>query len=147
MSRLIVLIVLAGLAYRVTTPDERAKYFQTAAALWEELHDRAIRMFPVCEPFEAALRARTPRAILIPILVWLNAAIFVCMLFGAGSFGDPKTLLSWGGSIGTRTTNGEWWRLVTALFVHAGLLSLLADMAGLVQVGFLLERLIGPVTS
>ena len=53
--------------------------------------------------------------------------------------------LLWGGSIGPRTTNGEWWRLVTSLFVHPGFLHLVANMLGLLQLGLLLERLVGRV--
>jgi rhomboid protease GluP len=65
------------------------------------------------------------------------------MLFGAGALGDPQTLVGWGGSLGPRTTNGEWWRLVTSMFVHSGLLQLLINVGSLVSIGFILERLVG----
>ena len=58
---------------------------------------------------------------------------------------DPETLVAWGASVGPRTTHGEWWRLLTSLFVHGGLLHLLTDLIGLVMVGLLLERLAGPL--
>ena len=67
------------------------------------------------------------------------------MLMGPGSLSDPETILSWGGSIGTRTANGEWWRLATAMFVHAGFLHMLANVAGLVQIGLITERFFGLV--
>ena len=67
------------------------------------------------------------------------------MLVGSGSFDDPATLVGWGGSIATRTTNGEWWRLLTMTFVHAGLLHLLVEVGALVSVGLVLERLLGPL--
>jgi membrane associated rhomboid family serine protease len=62
---------------------------------------------------------------------------------GSGEMSDPQTLVNGGGSVGVRTTNGEWWRLCTAMFVHAGLVHLIAEIAGLVQVGLLVERLVG----
>jgi rhomboid protease GluP len=68
------------------------------------------------------------------------------MLFGSGSFGDPDTLVAWGGNFGPRTTNGEWGRLLVSMFVHAGFLHLVLTMAGLVQAGLIVERLVGYVT-
>jgi rhomboid protease GluP len=67
------------------------------------------------------------------------------MALGSGPLGDPETLVGWGASFGPRTTNWEWWRLVTALFVHSSLIHLLANIAGLVQAGLIVERLVGPL--
>src|SRR6202035_2476066 len=61
---------------------------------------------------------------------------------GAGALSDPQTLVGWGASFGPRTTNGEWWRLVTSMFVHSGMLQLLVNVGGLVSIGFMLERLV-----
>jgi len=54
--------------------------------------------------------------------------------------------VSWGASYGPRTTNGEWWRLVTSTFVHPGFLALAVNLAALISVGLVLERLVGHVT-
>src|SRR5215510_11248376 len=56
----------------------------------------------------------------------------------------PETLVRWGANYGPSTTNGQWWRLVTAMFVHGGMVSLPINLAALVQLGVILERLIGP---
>ncbi len=52
---------------------------------------------------------------------------------------------AWGGSFGPRTTNGEWWRLVTSIFIHGSVLQFLVNLAALAQVGVLLERLVGRI--
>src|SRR5262249_39863105 len=56
---------------------------------------------------------------------------------------NPDTLLGWGASLGPRTTNGEWWRLLTSAFVHTSLFGLLVNAAVVVQLGVILERLAG----
>jgi rhomboid protease GluP len=43
-------------------------------------------------------------------------------------------------------THGEWWRLITALFVHFGIIHLLFNMWALAAFGALSERLLG-ITS
>jgi membrane associated rhomboid family serine protease len=96
--------------------------------------------------FRDALRERGPRAIVTPALAALNVGVFFYMAFYAsGPIADQKTLIEWGASFGPRTTNGEWWRIVTAMFLHAGFFHLLVNVAGLVQTGLIVERLLGPL--
>jgi rhomboid protease GluP len=80
-----------------------------------------------------------------PALLALFVAIYFLMHVRGSSLQGNQLLLDWGGSIGPRTTNGEWWRLATAIFVHWGLLHVMANVAGLIVVGRLMERLVGPV--
>ena len=145
MMFLIVLIVIAGVALRAMSAEERVRLGQTGLAAIREARDVLAERRRQPEPFRDALRARTRWAVVTPALVVLNMAIFVRMLFDGGALGDPATLVLWGGSIGPRTTNGEWWRLVTSLFVHTGFLHLVVNMLGLLQAGLLLERLVGRV--
>jgi membrane associated rhomboid family serine protease len=137
------LCVALYFAYRSTTADERGHYARYVFAVVREARQRTAHGRSQ-EPFHEALRARTPRTIVTPVLVALYAIVFSCMLVGAGSLSDPETLTSWGGNFGPRTTNGEWWRLVATTFVHVGVLHLLVNVAGLFQLGLVLERLVGP---
>lgn len=140
---ILLILVLLGAGYYFTTPAERVRLVQGARRAILRAWDLINRFFPESGPFADALCERTRWPIVTPALVAINAAIFVVMLFGAGAFGDPETLIRWGGNFGPRTTNGEWGRLVTALFVHSGILHLLANVAGLVQIGLIMERLFG----
>ena len=137
---LLILVVLATLAYRTTTAEDRehfvAEVVRPAAA-------RLDRVMFAIEPFRAMLRARTPRLVATPVLAGLHVLMFLAMLFGTGSFGAPPTLIEWGANYGPRTTTGEWWRLFTAIFVTGGFFDLLLLLIGLVQVAELLERLLG----
>lgn len=92
--------------------------------------------------------ARVP--VLTFALVGLNLALWVAAAaIGPGGWlrqllePDPHALLLLGGKQGAAIQSGEYWRLVTTLFLHVGLLHLLVDMWGLLQVGALAELLYG----
>ncbi|PWT86693.1 MAG: hypothetical protein C5B57_00600 [Blastocatellia bacterium] len=131
------------LAYRATPQEEQARLLRIVEGMGRRIKDEAAQNRRACEPFNNALRARTRWVLLTPSLVTLNVTIFVFMFFASGALTEPTSLVAWGGNLGPRTTNAEWWRLVTALFVHAGLLHLVATTIGLVPVGIILERLVG----
>jgi len=137
------LAVLAGFALYVMTPQERTRLLGRGLQTVRSAKEVTVAVHAAHDPFHDALRARTAWPVVTPAIVLVNVVVFVRMLFGDGSLSDPETLLAWGGNFGPRTTNGEWWRLMTSLFVHAGPLHLLADIAGLVLLGAMLERLVG----
>lgn len=139
---ILAVLVVCGVAFYLMTSEERVRVIRAALGVMWQVKDAA-QGGPDWELFRAALLARTRWVVVTPALVVLNATIFGFMLFGAGAPSDPETLVGWGGNFGPRTTNGEWWRLVTPLFVHSGMLHLLANVAGLVSLGVILERLVG----
>ena len=143
MNIIILLAVFAGLAYRITTPEDRARYVDLAMGHVRRLKVAAAEPGPEYDAFRGALRARSRHVFVTPAIVAINVMVVGGMLFGAGAVSEPATLVAWGASLGTRTTNGEWWRLVTSTFVHTGTLHLLVDVAVLIQLGTVLERLAG----
>jgi membrane associated rhomboid family serine protease len=138
-------LFVIGIAWYVMNPEERTRFIQVALATIRRVITEATRHRPELDPFHEALRARTRRVVVTPAIVAAITAIFVLRLFAAGSLNDPEALISWGASVGPRTSNGEWWRLATTTLVHAGLLHLLVNIIGLTQLGLILERLIGPL--
>jgi membrane associated rhomboid family serine protease len=143
---LIVLAVAAAIAYRVSTPDERKRFYAVARESFAEAKASAARPRPAYNAFRAALRARMRFVLVTPAIVCVATALFGGMLLDGTAIGSPDTLVAWGASVGTRTTDGEWWRLATSAFAHDGILPLVVDLAVLIQLGLILERLVGRLT-
>jgi rhomboid protease GluP len=80
-----------------------------------------------------------------PVLVGLNGAVFVAMALAGANLLNPDvpTLLRWGANAGLLTLGGQWWRLLTSMFLHIGLIHLAFNMAVLWGIGRFLERLLG----
>jgi len=143
MGTLIFLVVVAVLAYRCSTSEDRERLLGRFVTNLRATKDTAEHLRSQGEPYRQALRERMPRVVATPVLMALNVLVFILMLRGTGTLADPDTLIGWGGSVGPRTTNGEWWRLVTSMFVHAGFGSLVVNLLGLAHAGRTLERMVG----
>lgn len=67
-----------------------------------------------------------PKPWLTYALIGLNLVIWIAMV-GTGVHAYEPTatsLLEWGGNLGLLTASGQWWRLLTAMFLHAGFIHL-----------------------
>ena len=137
------LLVVGGFAVYAMHPEERARVAGGALRILGDAWGAFRTQRGVSDPFCDALDGRTRAPFLTWTVVFLNLAIFVLMLAGPGRLGDPATLVNWGGSIAPLTTNAQWWRLLTAPFVHAGVLQLVVDMAALWEAAILVERMLG----
>jgi len=95
-------------------------------------------------------RRRRPAWTIAPatyVLIGINCAVFIAMLLARVSplNPDPDQLLQhWGANnAGAVLCLGEWWRIVTAMFVHVGILHLATNMWCLWNLGLLAEPLMG----
>jgi membrane associated rhomboid family serine protease len=140
---LVFVLVVLGLVLRGMSPEERVRLGKAMLASLVFVKDAIAKPPSGGESFYAALNARTKWALVTPAIVATYAIAFALSVMGSGDLADPQTLVDWGANIGVRTTNGQWWRLVTATFVHVGVVHLIAEIVGLVQVGLLVERLVG----
>jgi membrane associated rhomboid family serine protease len=140
------LAVVGFVAYRVTSPEQREQVFAIAIEHLRHLRIAVTEPGPEYEAFRDALRARTLHLIVIPAIVLISAQLFLAMRFGSTATSEPAMLVGWGASLGTLTTNGGWWRLVTSTFVYTSTLHLALSLAALIQVGRILERVVGRLT-
>jgi len=81
-------------------------------------------------------------------LVGINLAVFIGMALSGASVMGPEgeTLLAWGANFGPYTLGGQWWRLLTSVFVHIGFLHLAFNLWCLWSLGEMAERLYGHAT-
>jgi len=82
------------------------------------------------------------------LLVGINCAVYVAMALRGVSMWSPTVdqLMNWGADrAGNVLVYGEWWRIVTAMFVHAGFIHIATNMWCLWNLGLLAEPLMGLV--
>ena len=80
------------------------------------------------------------------VLVGINCAVFLYMLWRGVSpmSPTPEQLLYFGADKADNVLIlGEWWRIVTAMFVHVGIIHLATNMWCLWNLGLLAEPLMG----
>jgi membrane associated rhomboid family serine protease len=101
---------------------------------WSAIRDFNVRLQAVSGP---------PR--ITAVIVAINIAVFVAMAIVTKKLGNftLQELLAWGANFGPLTVNGQWWRTLTALFVHFSFLHLALNMWALWNIGRLSERLFG----
>jgi rhomboid protease GluP len=85
--------------------------------------------------------------LITPILVNLNILVFILMaIMGINILmPDNESLLNWGANFRPLTLDGQWWRLITNIFLHIGIIHLLLNMYALVYIGLLLEPHLGKI--
>jgi rhomboid protease GluP len=98
------------------------------------------------------VRRRGADAAFTKVLFGINVAVFAAMalatISATGNLAglidpDAQQLYHWGANFGPSTINGQWWRLLTCLFIHVGVIHLAVNMWCLWSLGSLAESLFG----
>lgn len=76
------------------------------------------------------------------LLVIVNVIMFVILELNGGST-DIENLISSGAKYNPAMIEGEWWRLISSMFLHIGLLHLFMNMLALYYLGLTVERIYG----
>jgi membrane associated rhomboid family serine protease/Tfp pilus assembly protein PilF len=90
-------------------------------------------------------RRSEPAIGLTQIIFGINAAVFLGMALAGSTIMEFSTAESirWGANAGALTFSGEWWRLLTNIFVHGGIIHIAFNMWCLWNLGQLCESLYG----
>jgi membrane associated rhomboid family serine protease/Flp pilus assembly protein TadD len=79
------------------------------------------------------------------VLVGANVMVFVAMVLASGPSLDfpGRVMVHFGANFGPYTLSGDWWRLLTYMFLHGGLMHIAFNMWCLWDLGALCESLYG----
>ncbi|HEY1495521.1 MAG TPA: rhomboid family intramembrane serine protease, partial [Candidatus Solibacter sp.] len=90
-------------------------------------------------------RGSTPTITLTQVLLGANVAVFIAMVAASGAAVDfpGQTLFHFGSNFGPYTLSGDWWRLITYMFLHGGVMHIAFNMWCLWDLGQLCESLYG----
>lgn len=76
------------------------------------------------------------------LLIGINIALFLLLEMAGGST-DIPTLIAFGAKFNPLIILGEWWRIITSMFLHIGLVHLFMNMLALYYLGTVVERIYG----
>lgn len=95
--------------------------------------------------FAEQLRALAPRTWVTWAIVALNVAAWLGTLAAGADPLQPTAmqLLALGGNTASEVQQGQWWRLLTAAFLHIGAMHLAMNMLGLLLIAPTVERIYG----
>jgi rhomboid protease GluP len=72
-------------------------------------------------------------------LTLVNVLVFGIMVL----CGVSDELIQWGGNYGPAILSNQWWRLLTCMFLHGGILHILCNGYALFHLGAVVERMLG----
>lgn len=76
------------------------------------------------------------------VLIVINLTLFAVMEW-KGNSTSALTLIEFGAKYNPAILEGEWWRIVTSMFLHIGIVHLLMNMLALFYLGIAVEKIYG----
>ena len=91
------------------------------------------------------MRSQSSSMAVTQAIFGINVAVFVAMVLAGVSLTEPTLgqLWHWGANYGPLTIGGQWWRLLTCVFVHIGIIHIAFNMWCLWNLGKLAESVYG----
>lgn len=81
---------------------------------------------------------------LIWVLIIINIIMFILLELNGGSI-NIETLITNGAKYNPAIVDGEWWRIVSSMFLHIGAIHLLMNMIAVYYLGTAVEKIYGSI--
>jgi membrane associated rhomboid family serine protease len=83
--------------------------------------------------------------VIVPSLFYINLLFYLVISVIDMNFLFPRqdTIIKFGANANFLTLDGQWWRMITCMFLHYGPLHLFSNMYALTRMGYVLENFIG----
>lgn len=117
----------------------------------DELHAQTLQVFEEetkrIEEVNKAMNLNNGNMYATYAIIAINVLIFILMVLDGAGLMTPNGIvhLKWGSNFKTLTQSGDWWRLITCVFIHFGIIHLALNMYALFSVGVYLEPMLGKV--
>lgn len=124
-----------------------APEFNFPESEWE-LEQETIRLNKKLQEVEKKQREETEsiffhgKPFFLYFFLAVNFAMFYLLEVNGGST-SPATLIEFGAKYNPAIMEGEWWRIITSMFLHVGFLHLFMNMLALFYLGMAVERIYG----
>lgn len=129
------------------SPAEQERLFAAVQRRLQHVTPTAQASNPLVEErqFQQQLKALAPHTWVTYGLIAINVAVWGLMVEQGADVLKPSVelLLRWGGNATSEVQRGQWWRLLSAAFLHSGLVHLVMNMLGLWVIGQTVERIYG----
>ena len=78
-------------------------------------------------------------------IIGINVLVFLMMTISGVDLMQPTgiDIIKWGANYSPLTLSGDWWRLISCVFVHIGIIHILFNMYAFFMVGVYLEPMLG----
>lgn len=78
-------------------------------------------------------------------IIAINAIVFILMVINGAGIIEPNALvhIKWGSNFSTLTLSGDWWRLITNVFIHFGVIHIIMNTYAFYTIGVYLEPMLG----
>ncbi|MCP0886793.1 rhomboid family intramembrane serine protease [Ligilactobacillus sp. WILCCON 0076] len=76
-------------------------------------------------------------------LIIINVIVFILMTLAGGTT-NIDVLIQFGAKVNADIIAGQWWRFITPMFIHIGLMHIVVNMVTLYFIGMQIEYIFGP---
>lgn len=128
-----------------STTEQLNEWQQKIALLKEDTKKAAEEEIKQAEQVNKAMNLSGGKLYVTFGIIGINVLVFIAMVVSGISFMQPSGLdiLNWGANYLPLTASGDWWRLITCVFVHIGIIHLLFNMYALYMISIYLEPMLG----